>query len=131
VAEAPFAGALSAAPDGSQIAEAGKDMRVRIRNGITLAVESVLRVHDAPVVDVAWHPVLPLLATVSSDRRVRIWDLRSKLLVQEYGLFSPLPRNVCWSPDGTVLGVKVVGEVSKDRAQVHFFRPKVCQKDAK
>jgi len=135
VVEAPHACALSVAPDGSQIAEAGADMRVRIRNGVTLALERTLRVHDGPVIDVAWHPKLPLLATVSSDRTVKIWDLRSDSLVEEYGVISPAARTLYWSPDGTVLAVRLSGLAASSEgtnrwgANVHLFSPKACQKD--
>ena len=120
---APFADALAAAPDGSQIAEAGKDMRVRIRNGTTLAVERVLRVHDAAVLDVAWHPSLPLLATTSEDRTVRIWDLNSDTMVEEFSTFTDIPANVYWSPDGSTLAVRTNGA----RDNLHLFNPKKCQ----
>ncbi len=120
---APFANALAAAPDGSQIAEAGKDMRIRIRNGTTLAVEKVLRVHDAPVLDVAWHPTLPLLATASEDRTVKIWDLKSDTMLEEFSTFTEVPANIYWSPDGSTLAVRNISA----RDNLHLFTPKTTQ----
>ena len=106
IANASEAKALAASPDGGQIAEAGKDMRVRIRNGTTLAVERTLRVHDDPVISVAWHPTLPLLATASEDFSVRIWDLRTDALVEEFRSNRNTPAlRLKWSPDGRFLGV--------------------------
>ncbi len=106
IAPAPEVNALAASPDGAQIVEAGKDMRVRIRNGTTLAVERTIRVHDGPVIGVAWHPTLPLLATAAEDFSVRIWDLRTDTLVEEFRTTRNTPtQRLRWSPDGRFLGV--------------------------
>jgi WD40 repeat protein len=110
--DAPDARALSVSPDGAEIAEGGFDMKVRIRNAETLGVNQVLRVHDAPVVDVAWHPKIPMLATCSEDLFVRIWTLQTGDLVQEFGMFSMQPARLSWSPDGSRLSVQFpTGEV--------------------
>jgi len=110
--DAPDAHALAVSPDGTEVAEAGLDMKVRIRNAETLEVSKVLRVHDAPVLDVAWHPKLPLLATCSEDLFVRIWNLQTGELVQEDGMFVALPNRLSWSPDGSRLSVQfATGEV--------------------
>ena len=104
--DAPDAQALSVSPDGTQVAEAGLDMKVRIRNAETLEVSQVLRVHDGPVLDVAWHPKSPLLATCSEDFMLRIWNLQTGELVQEFGMFATTPRHLRWSPDGSRLSVQ-------------------------
>jgi WD40 repeat protein len=110
--EAPDAQTLSASPDWTQLAEAGLDMKVRIRNAETLEVSRVLRVHDAPVLDVAWHPKSPLLATCSEDFMVRIWNLQTEELVQEFGMFAMMPKCLSWCPDGSRLSVQFsTGEV--------------------
>jgi WD40 repeat protein len=110
--EAPDARALSVSPDGAEIAEAGFDMKVRIRNAETLEVSQVLRVHDAPVLDVAWHPKRSLVATCSEDFFVRIWNLQTGELVQEIGMFALTPSRLSWSPDGSRLSVQfATGEV--------------------
>jgi WD40 repeat protein len=128
VAFAPEANALAAAPDGGQLAEGGKDMRVRIRNGSTLAVERTLRVHDGPVINVAWHPTLPLLATASEDYSVRIWDLRTDTLVEEFRTTRNAPSvGLKWSPDGRFLGVSYLAP--SDNLKV--YEPKACRGDLK
>jgi WD40 repeat protein len=81
-------------------------MKVRIRNAETLEVSQVLRVHDGPVLDVAWHPKSPLLATCSEDFMLRIWNLQTGELVQEFGMFATTPRHLRWSPDGSRLSVQ-------------------------
>jgi WD40 repeat protein len=107
VIEAPNAVALSVSPDGRHFAEATRDMRVRIHNTNDLVPERALRVHDSPVISVAWHPKLPLLATSSEDSTVKIWDLDSEQFVEQYGTFHTVPTRVFWSPDGTGLGVQL------------------------
>ena len=104
---APNANTLSASPNGTTIAEGGKDGRVRLRDAKTLEVlkGKAFRVHDGPVTDVAWHPTLPLLATASEDRTVRIWNVETGKLVEEFGLFHRHPQRIDWSPDGRNLAV--------------------------
>ena len=128
---APDALAISASPDGAHIAEAGSDMRVRIRNAATLKEEKTLRVHDAPVTGVAWHPTLPLLATASKDYSVRIWNLETESPVEEIGLFLGTPGKLYWSPDGKTLAVRTTNEMTKGRAGINLFAPKACNPDDK
>jgi hypothetical protein len=103
---APEANAVSVSPDGTRIAEAGADMKVRIRDAETLEVVQTLRVHDGPAQDVAWHPKRPVLATCSDDFSVRIWDLNAMDLIEEFGIFSSAPGRLSWSPDGSRLSVQ-------------------------
>lgn len=113
----------SVAFDGQTIVEGGEDQRIRIRDAKTLMVKQVLRVHEGPVNDVACHPTLPLVATASSDWTVKIWDLRTNAMVEEFSIFSELPIRLKWSPDGTVLSLLT-------RTQHYFVKPKVCQNGA-
>lgn len=54
----------------------------------------------------AWHPTLPLLATASEDFSVRIWDLPTDTLVEEFRSTRNTPATrLKWSPDGRFLGV--------------------------
>ena len=117
---APEAAAISVDPDGTQIAEAGEDMRVRIRDAETLEVLKTLRAHDGAIQDVAWHPRLPVLATCSDDFWVRIWDISKMELLQEYGIFSTVPTCLSWSPDGSRLSVHCAAN-----GRLHLFDPRL------
>jgi len=100
----PNANAIAGSPDGLSLAEGGKDQRLRIRDAKTLKVTRELRVHNAPLIDIAWHPSLPYIATVGEDLRVRIWNLATEkmeeVLVEEIGLLREQPTQLLWSPDG-------------------------------
>jgi WD40 repeat protein len=121
---APNARAIAASPDGQSLAEGGKDHRLRIRDAKTLKTKNELRVHDAPVLDVAWNPSLPYVATSGEDLRVRIWNLHAdkigEELVEEIGFFEDLPSQLHWSPDGQTLAFR--GQVRR-----YYFTPKSCQ----
>ena len=121
---APSATALAASPDGSWLAEGGKDGKVRLRDPKTLVPKQILRVHDGPVSDLAWHPTLPFLATAAEDSKVRIWNVATGQLVEEFGFFSRPPQRLDWSPDGYQLAVLH----SSARC---FLRPASCQAQGK
>ena len=124
---APEAICLEASPDGALLVEGGEDMRVRFRDAATLEVQKTLRVHDGAVTAVAWHPSLPLLATGSSDRSVKVWDLKAGEMLEEFQyLGESLPCRVRWSPDGKLLAVSE----SVGTRNVKVYEPKAC-KEAK
>ncbi|MEI6871914.1 MAG: hypothetical protein WCL08_06490, partial [Verrucomicrobiota bacterium] len=102
--------ALGVSPDAQQIAEAGEDKRVRIRNSKTLAVEQDVRVHDSEVNGVVWHPTLPLIATTSNDATLRIWDSSDFHMVQEVRLRGP-GENLCISPNGRSVSLRANGNI--------------------
>jgi len=116
--------ALAASPDSSWIAEGGKDGKIRLRDPKTLEAKQTLRVHDGPVNDLAWHPTLPFLATAAEDSRVRIWNMETGQLVEEFGFFSLRPQRLDWSPDGHQLAVL-------HAAARCFLRPASCQAQGK
>jgi hypothetical protein len=122
-ASAPYAVAVAASPDASQILEAGSDLRMRLRNAKTLEIVREIRVHDAPLTAVAWHPHLPFAATASEDHSVNIWDLRTDKMVQKYSLFLDTPNGLYWSPDGKGLAV----QHTEASTFIDIFRPEFCQ----
>lgn len=65
---------LVASPDGRWIAHSLPDGRVLVRDGGTLQVARVLSAHEDVVTGLAFHPALPLLASVSNDNSLRLWD---------------------------------------------------------
>jgi WD40 repeat protein len=92
-----------AAPDGRRFAEAGANRNVRIRDGATLGVVREMRVHNAPITALAWHPTRPILATASEDLVIRLWNVDTGDRLEELrGPLSP-PSVLSFSPGGTRL----------------------------
>ncbi len=124
-AYAPDATSLCVSPDGKQLAEAGADMRIRIRNAETLAVEREFRAHDGPITDVAWHPKQPVLVSASEDLTVRFWNLKTGIQLGElHGIASQpeqRPERLIISPNGQFLGVRSAA------FGVGFFEPPAFQ----
>ncbi len=124
-AYAPDATSLCVSPDGKQLAEAGADMRIRIRSAETLAVEKEFRAHDGALTDVAWHPKQPLLVSASEDLNVRFWSLKTGIQLGElHGIASQpeqRPERLTISPNGQFLGVRSVA------FGVGFFEPPAFQ----
>ncbi|WP_294381556.1 WD40 repeat domain-containing serine/threonine-protein kinase [Prosthecobacter sp.] len=103
--------AIAVSADGSLIAEGGADRTVRLRDPITLAVRLELRVHDSPVMALAFHPSRPVLATASEDLTIKLWNLADgKLLEELNGPVGP-PRQITFSPTGRRLAC-----ISSDRS---------------
>jgi serine/threonine protein kinase/WD40 repeat protein len=101
----PFAISIAASPDGSLLAEGGSDRLIRIRNAQTLEVVSQFRAHDGAVTDLAWHPKLPLLVSLSDDLSVKIWNSSTQQLLEELRGFGAPPESVVISGEGSTLGV--------------------------
>ena len=76
---------------------------MRIRDAGTLEVTGEFIAHDAAVTALAFHPSLPLLATGSRDRSVRLWNLADGKLVRELEPSREAIVRLSFSPDGTVL----------------------------
>jgi WD40 repeat protein len=91
---------------------------------VTFEIERELRVHDEELTDVAWHPNLNVLATASKDDTVKIWDLNTENMLEEFGLFHNAPNYLEWGPEGTRLAVKTTGD------KVYFLAPKLRDKDS-
>jgi serine/threonine protein kinase/WD40 repeat protein len=127
IVPAPDALWLDAAPDGSQLVEAGADMRVRLRDAATLGVNKTMRVHEGPVTAVAWHPSLPVIATASSDYSVKIWDLATETPLEEFRyLHNVMAKRLMWSPDGRMLAVSDTSD-PRQRPNLKVYEPKSLQ----
>ena len=97
--------AISASPDGKWLAEAGRDQRIRIRDAASLRVVAEFWAHDATVRDVAWHRDLPLLASVSEDLSIRIWNTVSWKQEEEIRGFEERPDGIFFSPYSSEIGL--------------------------
>lgn len=92
--------AIATSSDGTMIAEGGADRMVRLRDSRTLAVRQELRVHDSPVMALAFHPTRPILATASEDLTIKLWSLNDGRLLEELsGPVGP-PRQIIFGPGG-------------------------------
>lgn len=101
--------ALAVSPDGRRFAEGGGDKSVRIRDAETLAVLREFRAHNDAIVQLAWHPVEPLLLTASDDLTVKLFDLTTEQTVAQLGgmrlpatelEFSPMGKRFAAHTDG-------------------------------
>jgi len=81
----PLGVCLDVSADGSRLAEGCSDYRVRFRNPQTLAVENEFRVHDSAVRSIAFHPTLPILATLALNE-IRLWNVEDGRLLEEIRL---------------------------------------------
>ncbi len=97
--------ALALEPEESRFAEAGHGYDIRIRSVADLSVIRKFRAHDAPIVALAWHPKLPILASASLDRAIRFWNVDSGALVDElYGIGAD-PLDIQFGPEGERIAV--------------------------
>ena len=101
--------ALAMEPGETRFAEAGHGREIRIRNAADLRVTREFRAHDAPIVALAWHPKLPILASVSLDRSIRFWNVDTGDLVDQlYGIAAD-PTAMKFSPKGNWIAVSTGG----------------------
>jgi serine/threonine protein kinase/WD40 repeat protein/tetratricopeptide (TPR) repeat protein len=94
---------IDVAPDGRTFAEGGENKRVRIRDAQTLEVLHEFRAHDAAITAMAFHPTQPVLATGSSDLKVRLWNLTDHSLIEEIRPSADEPVKLAFSPGGSRL----------------------------
>lgn len=92
--------AMAVSSDGTLFAEGGADRMVRLRDTQTLAIKQELRVHDGPIMALAFHPAHPILATASEDLTIKLWNLADGKLIEELsGPVGP-PRQLVFSLNG-------------------------------
>jgi eukaryotic-like serine/threonine-protein kinase len=102
-AQAGYVRSAAYSPDGSIIASAGNDMRIRLWHAGTGASPGSLEGHSNWVSSVAFAPDGNTLASGSADRTVRIWDIKSLTELCCLGGFSNHVRCVAFSPDAKLL----------------------------
>ncbi|KAJ3281767.1 hypothetical protein HK104_011283 [Borealophlyctis nickersoniae] len=97
--------------DGTKLASGSADKTSRVwkdihrlgSNGVT-SVE--LKGHTGDVDQLCWDPIHPeALVTASTDKSIRIWDLREAPYKSRQIVTSGENINVCWSPDGKTIAV--------------------------
>jgi serine/threonine protein kinase/WD40 repeat protein len=96
--------AFAISPDGQQIAEAGDDMMIRIRDADALEVRHEFRAHNDSITGLSWHPVESSLASVSADFTVRQWSLPDARLMRQWKT-GDRGAGVRFSPSGKLLCV--------------------------
>ena len=98
--------AIAYLPDGKTIVSAGVDQTIQVWDAATGKTIRTLDNHVNAVNDLAVQPAedgaLPMLASVSEDRTVRLWQPTIGRLVRFTRLDSA-PRAVAWSRDGSRL----------------------------
>lgn len=97
--------AIAYLPDGKTLVSAGVDQTLQLWDSRTGRRIRALDNHLGPVNDLAVRPQsdpnsLPVVATVSDDRTVRLWQPTIGRLMRFAKLDSP-PRCVAWSRDGS------------------------------
>jgi WD40 repeat protein len=98
---------LSIAPDRLHFAVActtllGNDRLVRIWDGDTLTVSQELRLHFDAISAIAWHPTKPILAACSISNSIRLYDLSSAKIIEQWRSIET-PQRLLFSPTGKYL----------------------------
>jgi WD40 repeat protein/serine/threonine protein kinase len=101
--QADYVRSAAYSPDGSIIASAGNDRRIRLWHARTGAALGSLEGHSNWVSSVAFAPDGNTLASGSADQTVRIWDVKSLTELSCLGGFSNHVRCITISPDAKLL----------------------------
>ena len=97
--------ACDVSPDGKLIAVAKDGKRTFPIELLDLETGELIktlanRAHTGPVTDIRWSPDGTRLATSSSDRSAKIWDVREATLSVHIGDLDQRVNAIAWSPDG-------------------------------
>lgn len=97
----PFVYQLAFSPDGSLLAAACSDKRVRLWQTATGESAGTLIGHGAQVTNVAFHPRAWMIATTSYDKTTRLWDIaQAKQLLVVESDFTGFSRDGRWMGGG-------------------------------
>jgi WD40 repeat protein len=121
--DAPKLRVIACDPNQRFVLEGGDDKRIRVRNGRTLEVESEARVHDAGVVSVGFHPLLPLWISSSQDGTIRIWRRDTWELLEEIRTGDSWAWDVRVSADGRRLFASQRNDAVVFTGEVRVFEP--------
>jgi WD40 repeat protein len=75
---------------------------VRIWDGDTLTVSQELRLHFDAISAIAWHPTKPILAACSISNSIRLYDLSSAKIIEQWRSIET-PQRLLFSPTGKYL----------------------------
>jgi hypothetical protein len=93
-------------PDGSKLASASSDMKVKVWDASTGAHLHTLEGHSGWVNAVQFSPDGSKLASASSDNKVKVWDLNTNLPIQIIDVEGYV-TNLAFSPDGLSLNTNM------------------------
>ena len=97
--------ALSVSPDGTKVAagDALREVRLYAAADAAALVSGRWMAHTTRVTGCRWNPAGSLIATVSSDRRLCVWDPSSDAVKRAFDLAHPHPiAAVAWASDTEV-----------------------------
>ncbi|WP_299465952.1 c-type cytochrome domain-containing protein [uncultured Gimesia sp.] len=96
---------VSFSPDGNFILAAGADNRIRkwrLVSRKTAKINPLVYArfaHENPVIQIVYSPDAKLLASISDDRSLKIWDANQILLLHVEENLPAIPTSVTFSPD--------------------------------
>ena len=116
--------------NGNYLASGSEDYTVKIWSHEKGGLDKIcdFKDHTGSVEQLTWHPENPeLLGTVSSDKTLKIWDIRvpKKFIKNIQTKGSNL--NIAWSPDGNTIAVTN----NEDYISFYDFRTQTIQKQIK
>ena len=91
---------LAYSPDGKQIASAGDDHTIQVRDSRTGELRLILRGHSGAVEDVAFSYHGDRIVSASADHTARVWDARTGRLLYSLVGHDLAVVSVACSPDG-------------------------------
>ena len=97
---------LDFSPDGKRLAAGYFDGSVQVFDVNTGRSVGKVSAHFGPLREVRFHPTSknPILGTLRADDTANIWDINSKRK-STLDLSNLSPTTICWSHDGSMLGV--------------------------